>query len=214
MNTAKLSRRQFLAGSLAGCAALQTWTHATAARARNILFIMTDQHNAHALGCYGSREVKTPNMDRLARQGALFEQAFCQTGQCCPSRYSIWTGRYARTHGLYYNGQLENRKEDTVADILRRKGYMSCRTSTALMLSSTFPNIARSWNPKEKRGKIARAISCPKMYIRAVRASVRAGWIMIIIKPVIGLPEPSTSCAKVKTSHFACGCRFTAPTRR
>jgi len=127
MNTAKLSRRQFLAGSLVGCAALQTWTRATAAQPRNILFIMTDQHNVHALGCYGSREVKTPNMDRLARQGALFEQAFCQTGQCCPARYSIWTGRYARTHGLYYNGQLENRNEDTVADILRRKGY---RTAT------------------------------------------------------------------------------------
>jgi len=123
MNTPRISRRRFLAGSLAGCMALQTWTHATAARARNILFIMTDQHNVHALGCYGNREVQTPNMDRLAREGTLFERAFCQTGQCCPSRYSIWTGRYARSHGLYFNGQLENVKEDTVGDILQRKGY-------------------------------------------------------------------------------------------
>ncbi|MHC4495858.1 MAG: sulfatase family protein [Planctomycetota bacterium] len=127
MSTPRISRRQFLAGSLVGCTTLQTWMHAKSVRPRNVLFIMTDQHNAHALGCYGSREVQTPNMDRLAREGALFEQAFCQTGQCCPARYSIWTGRYARTHGLYYNGQLENPKEDTVGDILRRQGY---RTAT------------------------------------------------------------------------------------
>jgi len=123
MKTHRMSRRQFLAGSLAGYTALQTWAHATTVQPRNILFIMTDQHNAHALGCYGSRVVQTPNMDRLAKEGALFESAFCQTGQCCPARYSIWTGRYARTHGLYYNGQLENPKEDTIGDILQRRGY-------------------------------------------------------------------------------------------
>jgi arylsulfatase A-like enzyme len=127
MNTAGLSRREFLAGSLAGCTMFPTWTQAKKAAPRNILFIMTDQHNAHALGCYGSREVKTTNMDRLASEGALFELAFCQTGQCCPSRYSIWTGRYARTHGLYWNQQLENIEEDTIGDILKREGY---RTAT------------------------------------------------------------------------------------
>ncbi len=118
-----LSRREFLTSSAVACAVFGTRAHAKPASPRNILFIMTDQHNAHALGCYGSNEVKTPNMDRLAREGALFETAFCQTGQCCPSRYSIWTGRYARSHGLYNNGQMENVEEDTIGDILRRKGY-------------------------------------------------------------------------------------------
>lgn len=140
MKTHRMSRRQFLAGSLAGYTALQTWAHATTVQPRNILFIMTDQHNVHALGCYGSKEVKTPNMDRLARQGALFEQAFCQTGQCCPARYSIWTGRYARTNGLYYNGQLENRKEDTVADILRRKGYKTATIGKHHMNMDVMPD--------------------------------------------------------------------------
>ncbi len=140
MNTARISRRQFLAGSLAGCTMFQTWTHARAAQPRNILFIMTDQHNAHALGCYGSREVQTPNMDRLARQGALFEYAFCQTGQCCPSRYSIWTGRYARTHGLYYNGQLENAREDTIGDILKRKGYKTATIGKHHMHMGVIPD--------------------------------------------------------------------------
>ncbi|HCO95460.1 MAG TPA: hypothetical protein DIU00_16175 [Phycisphaerales bacterium] len=140
MSTSRISRRQFLAGSLFGYTALQTWAQATAAKPRNILFIMTDQHNVHALGCYGSREVKTPNMDRLAQQGALFEYAFCQTGQCCPARYSIWTGRYARTHGLYYNGQLENPKEDTIGDILKRKGYKTATIGKHHMHMGVMPD--------------------------------------------------------------------------
>jgi len=140
MSTSRLSRRQFLAGSLVGCTAFQAWTHAKSVRPRNILFIMTDQHNVHALGCYGSREVKTPNMDRLAREGALFEQAFCQTGQCCPARHSIWTGRYARTHGLYYNGQLENIKEDTIGDILQRKGYKTATIGKHHMNMDVMPD--------------------------------------------------------------------------
>lgn len=123
MNSQSLSRREFLVGSVASYTMFQTGELAKASTPRNILFIMTDQHNAHTLGCYGSREVKTPNMDRLAREGALFESAFCQTGQCCPSRYSIWTGLYARTHGLYSNRQLENVEEDTIGDIFKRQGY-------------------------------------------------------------------------------------------
>ena len=71
MNTHRMSRRQFLAGSFAGCTALQTWAHAKPPRPRNILFIMTDQHNVHALGCYGSKEVQTPNMDAQGSEGII-----------------------------------------------------------------------------------------------------------------------------------------------
>lgn len=89
----------------------------------NVLFIMTDQHSARALGCYGNREVRTHNMDRLAAEGVLFEKAFCQTGQCVPSRYSIFTGRYARSHGTYSNGQTQNPHEQTAAELFKRAGY-------------------------------------------------------------------------------------------
>jgi arylsulfatase A-like enzyme len=92
-------------------------------RKLNVLFIMTDQHSARALGCYGNNEVRTPNMDRLAAGGVLFERAFCQTPQCVPSRYSIFTGRYARSHGTYSNGQTQNSQEQTVAEMFKRAGY-------------------------------------------------------------------------------------------
>jgi len=126
MNTHK--RRTFIRNSVAGLgamASLNAFARAAAAQKYNVLFIMTDQHNAHALGCYGSTEVQTPNMDRIAREGVLFENAFCQTGQCCPSRYSIWTGKYARSHGLYNNGMMENVAEETVGDCFSKAGYVT-----------------------------------------------------------------------------------------
>lgn len=89
----------------------------------NVLFIMSDQHNARALGCYGNSEVKTPNLDALAAQGAVFMRAICQTPQCVPSRYSIFTGRYARSTGTYSNGQDQNASENTVADLFHAQGY-------------------------------------------------------------------------------------------
>lgn len=89
----------------------------------NVLFIMSDQHSAHALGCFGNKEVSTPNLDKLATQGVRFVNAFCQTAQCVPSRYSIWTGRYARSTGTYGNGNGQNANENTVADLFRKAGY-------------------------------------------------------------------------------------------
>ena len=91
----------------------------------NILFIMSDQHNARALSCYGNNQISTPSMDRLAAKGLLFERAFCQTGQCVPSRYSIFTGRYARSHGTYSNGQTQNPEEKTVAELFGEAGYVT-----------------------------------------------------------------------------------------
>jgi arylsulfatase len=95
------------------------------ARPLNILFIMSDQHSARALRCYGNEEVFTPRLDRLASEGARFDSAFCQTGQCCPSRYSIWTGRYARTHGLRWNGVLDPLDEVTAGEVFREAGYVT-----------------------------------------------------------------------------------------
>ncbi len=90
----------------------------------NVLFIMSDQHNARALGCYGNAEIKTPNLDAMAAHGAVFTRALCQTAQCVPSRYSIWTGRYARSTGTYANGCGQNAAENTVADLFHARGYV------------------------------------------------------------------------------------------
>src|SRR3546814_12508451 len=71
----------------------------------NILWVCTDQQRWDTLGCYGNDHVETPHLDRLAKQGVLFERAFCQSPVCTPSRASFLTGRYPRTTRCRQNGQ-------------------------------------------------------------------------------------------------------------
>lgn len=70
----------------------------------NILFICTDQQRADSLGCTGAPWAVTPNLDHLARDGALFQQCYVQNPVCSPSRASLFTGKYPSNHGLYANG--------------------------------------------------------------------------------------------------------------
>jgi len=58
----------------------------------NILLIMSDEHDPAVSGCYGHPLVQTPNLDRLAAQGTLFENAYCNNPICVPSRMSFLTG--------------------------------------------------------------------------------------------------------------------------
>jgi N-acetylglucosamine-6-sulfatase len=76
---------------------------ALAADRPNVLFILCDDLRPDALGCYGSKHVKTPNIDRLASEGARFANTFCTTSLCSPSRASILTGLYAHKHGVRDN---------------------------------------------------------------------------------------------------------------
>lgn len=70
----------------------------------NILFICTDQQRADSLGCTGAHWAVSPNLDRLAGEGALFEQCYVQNPICSPSRASLFTGKYVANHGLHANG--------------------------------------------------------------------------------------------------------------
>ncbi len=66
----------------------------------NIIFLLTDDQRWDALGCMGNRIIQTPNLDRLASEGTLFVNNFCTTAICAVSRASIFTGQYARRHGI------------------------------------------------------------------------------------------------------------------
>ena len=69
----------------------------------NILFLITDQQRPDSLGCYGSKEAKTPNLDALAKDGVVFDNCYVSNPVCCPSRYSLCTGRYPHNHGVTEN---------------------------------------------------------------------------------------------------------------
>jgi len=101
--------------------------------APNIIFVMSDDQRQDAMGAYGNRILKTPNMDRLAAEGVRFELAFVTNSLCAPSRASILTGLYSHAHGVTTNGAgpafaSQPGIPDTLPTfpaLLRRAGYFT-----------------------------------------------------------------------------------------
>lgn len=89
----------------------------------NVLFILCDDLRPSALGCYGSPNVKTPQIDRLATEGVRFANAFCTTSLCSPSRASLLTGLYAHKHGVRDNFTELNPQLPQWPAILQKSGY-------------------------------------------------------------------------------------------
>jgi len=134
----KMSRRQFIVGSVGflsgGAAFLRTGRAEEAARGAtgkppNILFVCTDDQARWALGAYANRDIHTPNMDRLAAEGMLFERAFVSTPVCSPSRCSGMTSLYSHQTGIHDWISPEEKdvglREElvTIAELLQKGGY-------------------------------------------------------------------------------------------
>jgi arylsulfatase A-like enzyme len=88
----------------------------------NIVFIMSDDHAAHAIGAYGSRVNETPNLDRLAHEGALLTRVFATNSICTPSRAAILTGQYSHLNGVTMFNRFDSGRA-TVAKRLQAGGY-------------------------------------------------------------------------------------------
>ena len=89
----------------------------------NIVFIMADDHASQAVGCYGSRLNRTPNIDRLAREGVRLDNCFCTNGICAPSRAAILTGKYSHLNGHRNNAQTFDGGQETFPKLLQASGY-------------------------------------------------------------------------------------------
>ncbi len=70
-------------------------------RRPNLIFILTDNHGAWTLGCYGNKEIRTPNIDKIAAEGMLFTRAYCNNSVCSPSRAAFLTGLMPSQHGVH-----------------------------------------------------------------------------------------------------------------
>jgi len=123
------SRREMLGGLgvLGLGAALGAWPAAAGAasggKRPNILFIMSDDHAAHAIGCYGSRINKTPNIDRIAREGVRMDNCLCTNAICGPSRACILTGKYSHVNGFKANSDTFDGSQPTFPKMLQAAGY-------------------------------------------------------------------------------------------
>lgn len=91
----------------------------------NILLLFTDQHQADCLGFQGHLDVITPNLDKLARSGTVFNRAYCQDGVCVPSRMSLMTGLYPRRMGVLHNPDRSSVIDEVVSlpSVLKDNGY-------------------------------------------------------------------------------------------
>lgn len=101
-----MNRRDFLLSSLAGATALSAppLQGAQRGKRRNVIFILTDDHRYDAMGFLKAQPwLETPQMDRLAREGAHLQNAFVTTALCSPSRATVLTGYYAHTHRIVDN---------------------------------------------------------------------------------------------------------------
>src|SRR5262245_39650938 len=107
----------------------------TAAKRPNFIFILADDLGWSDLGCYGHPQLKTPNIDRLAREGTLFTQFYVNGSVCSPSRCAFMTGQFPARHKIHghYAEPEQNEKRGmsdwldpsvpNVASLLKQSGY-------------------------------------------------------------------------------------------
>ncbi len=98
---------------------------ATAQRKPNIVIIISDDHAYQAIGAYGSSLMPTPGIDRLAQEGALFNNAFVTNSICGPSRACILTGKYSHKNGFKDNLSKFDASQDLFVKRLREGGYQT-----------------------------------------------------------------------------------------
>ncbi|TWT84743.1 Choline-sulfatase [Planctomycetes bacterium CA13] len=91
----------------------------------NIVFIFSDDHALRAIGAYGSGLNETPNIDRIAKEGALFTRSYCTNSICCPSRASILTGKHSHKNGVTRNGSPWTSDQFVFTRALSRSGYQT-----------------------------------------------------------------------------------------
>lgn len=91
----------------------------------NIVVILTDDHAVSTIGAYGSKYGATPNLDRLAKEGALFNRAFVVNSICGPSRAVLLTGKYSHTNGMRDNRDRFDASQDVFPARLKQSGFQT-----------------------------------------------------------------------------------------
>ena len=91
----------------------------------NIVFVMADDHAAHAISAYGSRVNTTPGMDRIAAEGMRLDACFCTNSLCAPSRAAILTGTYNHVNGVTSNSAPFDARQPTFVSLLHDVGYQT-----------------------------------------------------------------------------------------
>lgn len=113
-------RRSFLSSLLAA-----TGAQAQGRRRPNVLFMFSDDHAWQAVSAYGGNLNQTPNIDRIAREGMLFNNCVVTNSICAPSRATILTGKYSHLNGVLDNALTFDGSQQTFPKLMRNAGYQT-----------------------------------------------------------------------------------------
>ena len=134
----------------------------------NFLFIITDQHRADHLGCYGNYAVRTPNIDCIAAGGTRWDRFYVANPICMPNRASIMTGRMCSVHGARHNGIPLSRDHTTFVELLRDAGYRTGLIGKSHLQSFTGLPATNRFEPQE-------GLSAPSPHLRDAIKNNRHG---------------------------------------
>ncbi len=163
-----MNRREFLKYSALGTASLPFGAGGLLkagpqAQRWNILLITSDEHNPKMLGCGGHPVIKTPAIDRLAREGTMFTRAYCADPICAPTRQSFITGLYPQEHGQFSNSHVFNEHMRTWGNHFHDNGYVTAAIGKLHNNNERFHfgfdyrnaangrDVKRHWDPEDKK---------------------------------------------------------------
>ncbi len=116
--------RACFALSITFCLSFAAIAEESKPRSPNIIFILADDLGYGDLGCYGQKQIQTPNIDKLAKEGLRFTQCYAGSTVCAPSRCCLMTGYHTGHARVRGNANVPLRPEDaTVAEMLKKAGY-------------------------------------------------------------------------------------------
>ena len=132
----------------------------------NIIYIMSDDHAFQAISAYGSNRNQTPNLDRLASEGMLFNNSYCTNSISAPCRAVVLTGKYSHINGHIDNSTTFDGSQTTFPKLLRKVGYQTAivgkwhlRSSpTGFDYHNVLPGQGDYYNPLDHKFDVPRNV--------------------------------------------------------
>lgn len=118
----------------------------------NIVFYLADDQDVYDYGCYGNDKVKTPAVDRLAKEGMRFTLAFTGQAICAPSRSQLYTGKYPLKNGCFLNHIQVKENQASVTNYMRDLGYEVILAGKSHVGPKKVFDWDKEWKPVEKQG--------------------------------------------------------------
>lgn len=118
----------------------------------NIVVYITDDQDKYNYGCYGNDKINTPAVDRLAREGVLFENAFTGQAICAPSRSQMYTGKYPLKNGCFLNHIQVKKDQLSVTKYMRDLGYEVILAGKSHVKPASVFDWDQEWPSIDKKG--------------------------------------------------------------